>query len=90
MKFSADNIYYYVEDMLLNYNNNSVKAKSVKIHSIKPLNDRKFNIEFSLETYLDISNFIPDKGSWISSSMIVDTSDIKVQRDIQLANILRD
>lgn len=88
-QLSEDEIYYYVEDLLLNHKNGYQKVKSVKIHRIKPVGTNKFDIEFSVEVYTSFDNFIPDKGRWLSSHMRLDTSDIEVQRDIKINNLLK-
>lgn len=88
--FSEDEIYYYVEDLLLNNKGgDGHRVKSVRIHTIKPIGKTQFDIEFSVEIYWGYDNFIPDKGRWVSSHMRLDVSDIEVRRDIKINNLLK-
>lgn len=89
-QLSEDDIYYYVEDLLLNHNSVfGEKVKTVRIHKIKPIGPNKFDVEFSVETYRSLSDFVPDKGRWISQHMKIDANDLKIQRDIKLNHILK-
>ncbi len=93
-----DDIFYYVEDLILNSSGvlsgspgsyTQHKVKTVKIHNIKKTYDSFYKIEYSMELHNSIDGFIPNTGKWISSTMEINTNDIKVQRDIKLNSLLR-
>jgi hypothetical protein len=92
-----DDIFYYLEDLVLRSGGILIgnpgsftehKVKSIKIHKIIKSYDGFYNVEFSMEVHKSVDGFIPN-DKWVSTSIKVNTRDIKVQRDVKLNILLK-